>query len=352
VKRRRLSNAELNEAASHYDGPYKPYDLVKELFVAICVVATLALLFTVFFSSPDEKPSTVAQWSRDLPVDFLNTAVSELDGTSGTATYGPPYNHNGEGQIVWFIHLQSWLGVSHPINTAQDYVYSPLATVPGDPLLRAAVAEYRESPAKVQATWTNAYLAALVKATVVGNGSVLIPKGNYGPLPTMMNELLTLAQSGAFDGDLLTSDQFYQTDYTKSLLFMADGGELAARAQAQHLLGEQWGMMNETGSYPGQVWLWLYTFWYQIQPFSTSDNADVLVMMIMGVLSVALILVPFIPGVRDIPRWIPIYRYIWRDHYRELRSVAAGPSGDGSGGSGGPPPADPVSPPPAAAAST
>ena len=44
-------------------------------------------------------------------------------------------------------------------------------------------------------------------------------------------------------------------------------------------------MMNETGSYPGQVWLWLYTFWYQIKPFSTSANADILVMAMMGVLS-------------------------------------------------------------------
>jgi hypothetical protein len=77
-------------------------------------------------------------------------------------------------------------------------------------------------------------------------------------------------------------------------------------------------MMNETGSYPGQVWLWLYTFWYQIKPFSTSANADVLVMAVMGVLSLALILIPFIPGVRDIPRWIPIHRLIWRDHYRAL----------------------------------
>ena len=30
-----------------------------------------------------------------------------------------------------------------------------------------------------------------------------------------------------------------------------------------HLTGEQWGVMNETGSYPGQPWLWLYTLWYQ-----------------------------------------------------------------------------------------
>jgi hypothetical protein len=134
----------------------------------------------------------------------------------------------------------------------------------------------------------------------------------------MMGSLLTLAQAGGLDGAMLTSKQFYQTDYTKPLLFMGDGAVLANRAQADHLLGNQWGMMNETGSYPGQSWLWLYTFWYQIKPFSTSANADILVMTIMGVLSLAFILVPLIPGVRDIPRWIPLYKLIWRDHYRAL----------------------------------
>jgi hypothetical protein len=38
------------------------------------------------------------------------------------------------------------------------------------------------------------------------------------------------------------------------------------------MLGEQWGMMNETGSFAGQVWLWQYTFCYQIKPFSTSAH--------------------------------------------------------------------------------
>ena len=36
------------------------------------------------------------------------------------------------------------------------------------------------------------------------------------------------------------------------------------RQRRQHLQGNTWGMMNETGSYPGQAWLWLYSFWYQI----------------------------------------------------------------------------------------
>ena len=316
MKRRRLSNRELNEAARHYDGPYKPHDLIKELCVAIAVVASLALLLTIFLSSPDDRPSTIAQWSRQMPVDFVTTAVSELDGSSGTAGYGPPYNHNSDGQQIAFIHLQKWLGVSHPINTAQDFVLTPLASIPLDPALRKATAAYQAASPKTQTAWTTGYTNALAKATGGADGAVGV-SGNFGPVPTMMNALLSLAQSGGLDGDLLTSNQFFQTDYTKPLLFMADGGLLAARAQSQHLLGDQWGMMNETGSYPGQVWLWLYTFWYQIAPFNSSVNADALVMMIMGVLSLGLILIPFIPGVRDIPRWIPIYRLIWRDHYRE-----------------------------------
>jgi hypothetical protein len=132
----------------------------------------------------------------------------------------------------------------------------------------------------------------------------------------MMSSLLALAQSGGLEGSLLTSNQFFQTDYTKPLLFMADGGLLEKRAEAQHLLGEQWGMMNETGSYPGQSWLWLYTFWYQIEPFSGSENADILVILVMSVLSLAFVAIPFIPGVRSIPRWIPVHRLIWREHYK------------------------------------
>ena len=125
----------------------------------------------------------------------------------------------------------------------------------------------------------------------------------------MLPGLLSFAEAGGLDGALLTSKQFYETDYTKPLLLMADGGVLANRAEAEHLLGSQWGMMNETGAFPGQVWLWLYTFWYQIKPFTTSwaANADIAVMVVMGALSLALILIPFLPGVRDIPRWVPIY---------------------------------------------
>jgi hypothetical protein len=312
----RESRRREDEGARQWTGTYRPYDIVREATIALGVVLALAVVLTILFSSPDDKPSTIKQWARTDPVDFVTTATTELDGSSGTGGYGPPYNHNADGQHIAFIYLQKWLGVSHPIDTANDFVLAPLRSLTGQPALQSAISTYQTAPAKTQAAWTSAYETALGNASANPDGSISVKPGNYGPLPTIMGSLLTFAQSGGLDGALLTSKQFYQTDYTKPLLFMADGGVLSTRAEQQHLLGTQWGMMNETGSYPGQSWLWLYTFWYQIKPFSTSANADILVMAIMGVLSLAFILIPFIPGVRDLPRRIPVYKLIWREHYR------------------------------------
>jgi hypothetical protein len=318
------------EETKPWSGGYAPYDLVKELCVALGVITLLAVLLTVLFSSPDERPSTVAQWARQTPANFLSAAAKELDGTSATAEYGPPYNHNGEGQHAAFLHPQKWLGVSHPINTAKDFVIEPLNTVSNDPALVSALAQYQAAPERTQKAWGEAYAKPLEEyeaaleekkapgsgVTVDAAGSVAVHASGAGPVSAMMGGLLSLAKSGGLDGSLLTSRQFFQTDYTKPLLLMSDGGLLAERAEQQHLLGDQWGMMNETGSYPGQTWLWLYTVWYQVEPFKSSENADVLVMLVMGLLSLAFICIPFIPGVRSIPRLIPIHRLIWREHYR------------------------------------
>ena len=39
----------------------------------------------------------------------------------------------------------------------------------------------------------------------------------------------------------------------------------------------------------------------------------------VALLTVLLVFVPFIPGLRDIPRWIPIHKLIWRRYYASLR---------------------------------
>ena len=304
--------------SADWQGPYVRYDLIKEFVVALGVIVGLVALLAILFSSPDDKPVTIQQWARSDPSGFLSTAVTELDGSSEVATYGPPYNHTpGAGQKLGPFNLQSAAGVHYPINTAQDFVLNPLRSIPGNAALASALKSYEAATPAQQKAWTDAYTKGLGSAKFPG-GLPQMPAGDYGPVAPMMASLSGLAASGGLDGALLNSNQFYQTNYTKPLLFLSGGDYFQSRAEAQHLLGEQWGMMNETGSYPGQVWLWLYTFWYQVAPFNTSTNADAQIWFLMMILSLAFICIPFIPGLRSLPRHLGVHRVIWRDHYRRV----------------------------------
>jgi hypothetical protein len=315
ARRRRSRSAQRTEVAERrWTGAYRRYDLVKEFAIAMVVTTLLTVAAAAILSSPDQPAVTFAEWSQKDPSDFVATTVAELAGTSDSAGYGAPYNNaQGAAQYIGPVSLQDLIGVHIPVDSAQDFVIKPLSTVPADPPLRSALIQYDNASPSQQQAWASAYADALSKT---GNNPAAVPSGNYGPVPVLTVSLLNLAQSGGLDGAIRTEGGFYREDYTKPLLFLADGGYLAGLAEAQHLAGDQWGMMNETGSYPGQAWLWLYTFWYQIPPFSTSDNADAQIWAIMMFLSALLLFVPFVPGLRSIPRLIPVYRLIWRDHYR------------------------------------
>ena len=300
-----------------------PYDLVKELVLAFAGVGILALLAAAILSSPDVRPVTIAAWAQSDPVDFVTTATNELVGSTTSAGYGNPYNASGSGQAWGPIAPQKWFGTRIPIDSANTFVIQPLQlAATGNPDLATGLDTWQKASSDEQGKWTDAYTKALAKATVQ-DGKVVVEDGAYGPLPVMMSNLLAVAQAGGLDGLLQINGRFYQTDYTPALLFMGDGGYLAAQAQQWNLLGNQWGMMNETGRYPGQTWLWLYTMWYQVPPFTSStgflglnsSNADLGIIILMTLLTVALALVPFIPVLRDIPRWLPIHRLIWRDYY-------------------------------------
>jgi hypothetical protein len=308
-----------DHAAPAWNGPTRPYDLVKEVVIAVVVVSLFVLALAAVFSSPDEPGVTIQRWARADPSDFVTTSTTELDGMSASASYGPPYNHSAPGQKIGPLGLQKLAGVRLPVDAAKDFVIGPLRTVTGDPSLTAALTRYTQAPVAQQQGWASNYDQAIQNAPAQDPANV--HAGDYGPVPRMMARLLQLAQSGALDSQLVSPGSgFYQSDYTRPLLFLSDSGYLANLADKQHLSGKQWGMTNETGSYPGQAWLWLYTFWYQISPFTHSGNADALIWGIMIVLSLALVLVPFIPGVRSIPKHVPIYRMIWRDYYRQVHS--------------------------------
>jgi hypothetical protein len=291
--------------------PTRPYDLVKEFVVAVVVIGVLTVVLAAVFSSPDRKAITLADWAKAAPADVVATATAELAGTSTSAGYGAPYNHASEGQKLGPLPLQKWGGVRIPVDSANDLVISPLQTVSGDAVLAGALRVWQAANADQQIKWASGYSDALAAAP--DGDPAQVKSGDYGPVPTLANRFLDLANSGSLEGLLTTRTTFYGGDATKPLLLLADGAYLEDQARADHLGGDQWGMMNETGNYPGQPWMWLYTFWYQVKPFSTSDNADALVWGLMVVLTLGLILLPFIPGLRALPRHLGVHRLIWRN---------------------------------------
>jgi hypothetical protein len=291
--------------------PTRPYDLVKEFVIALVVVGVLTVLLAAVFSSPDRKAITLANWANADPNDVVATAAGELAGTTTSAGYGAPYNRASDGQKLGPLPLQRWGSVRIPIDSANDLVVAPLGTVSGDSALTSALQTWRSAGADQQTKWASEYSDALAAAPD-GNPSQVKP-GDYGPVPLLAARFLTLARSGGLEGLLTSRSTFYAADETKPLLLLADGAYLEDQARADHLGGDQWGMMNETGNYPGQPWMWLYTFWYQVKPFSTSGNADALVWALMALLTLGLILLPFIPGLRSLPRHLGVHRLIWRN---------------------------------------
>jgi hypothetical protein len=301
--------------------PTVRYDLLKELVLAFVASGIVILVLAIGLSSPEVPPLTIQTWAQQDPIDFVTTATSELAGTSFSGAYGPPYTDGSDSvQVLGPFAPQQWAGNAVHLDAAQDFVLGPLGTAAvGNPDLTSALSAYAAADDATRQGWLSAYTDALGSATTA-DGQVVVAAGSYGPVPVLMANLAGVARSGGLDGLLLSGGHFFETNYTRPLLFMGDGSYLAGLAENQHLLGSQWGMMNETGSYPGQAWLWLYSMWYQIPPYNTASNADLLVVLTMLALTLVLAFVPHIPILRDIPRWIPIHRLIWRDYYRWQRT--------------------------------
>jgi cytochrome b/b6/petB-like protein len=317
--------------ARPWRGPTRRYDILKEGTIAVVIVSALVAVMAGVLSSPDVPSLSIKTWGTVDPVGFVNTAATELDGSSTSAGYGPPYN-NGTGSVqqVGPVNWQNLFGITQPVDSAQLFVLSPLAIqATSDPALKTALATYNGAPAAQQLKWATAYDTATAPGTTkvpFNGGDLNLPAA--GPVPVMMAGELAMARSGALDSDLLAQRQFYGTDYTKPLLYIADGGYYNQLASNMHLTGDQWGVMNETGSYPGQPWLWLYQMWYHVSPFQSSASVDVWAIYLTSICTLLLLLIPFIPGLRDIPRLIPVHRLIWR-----------APAGDAPAETTGPPPA-------------
>jgi len=303
-------------ARRKWRGPLERYDLIREGLIALVVVGALLVALTTLFGSPKLEAVSFKVWSSSAPKDFATTALSELLGTSETATYGPPYNAgSGQLQSLGPVSFQALGGIPLPVNASRELVLEPLAAfAPFDAELRRALDVWRGASPAQQADWGT---AAQKAALEIDGQTVVLRGGDAGPIPSLLSAMLTAAQSGALDGQLIdAAGRAYAMNHTKSLLFLEDGGYLASIAKRYSLQGNRWGVMNEIGSWPGQPWLWFYTVFYQIPPWS-KVGTDIIVIATVIPIFLVLTFLPFIPGLRDLPRLLGVYRRIWRPYYRQ-----------------------------------
>ena len=66
--------------------------------------------------------------------------------------------------------------------------------------------------------------------------------------------------------------------------------------------------------------------WYHVPGWRNSANIDLIAIYMTGAATILLLCIPFIPGLRDIPRWIPVHRLVWRDWNRQAASGSASQS--------------------------
>ncbi|MEK6648177.1 MAG: hypothetical protein AABY37_02555 [Actinomycetota bacterium] len=338
-----MSTKEKNVDLVKWSGPKRPYDLLKNLVFTLIPLTALVVAFALAFGSPDVRAVTLQDWAQAAPTDFVMTATGELAGTTRSASYGPPYNNGSEGQALGPLKLQKLLGVHIPIDPANDFVVEPLKssreasvyttlgqwaganadqqsklatdyTAAQNAGLSAALGQWTSASTDQQIKWATQYKAALERA---GDRLKVAADPAYGPVQIMTASLLALAQGGILDGILTTESSPYPSDFTKPLLFLADGEYLGKLASTHHLEDGQMGMINETGSYPGQFWLLPLALLYQVDPFKSSENVDAQVFAVIVLLALGLAFCPKIPVLNRLPRLIPLHRVIWRNYYRK-----------------------------------
>ena len=282
-------------------GATRRYDLVKEAVFALLVVTGLVLVLSAVFSSPDVKPVTVASWASTVPKDFLATALSELDGTSASRTYGPPYTHvAGAGQnVIGGLSLQR-SSASTSRSTRRERLCSGRSRSRRIRIRpsRAALLAY-EPRRRRDSAWRGRTRTRRRSTAERGSGKPHAARVRAGA--DADGHLLAMARSGGLDAALISTGRFYQSNFTKSLLFLADGSYLEdARRQAEPAR-EPVGDDERDGQLPrAGVALALHVL-VPDPALLDLENADAQIWGLMAILSLAFVLVPFIPGVRSIP---------------------------------------------------
>jgi hypothetical protein len=279
--------------------PYRedvPYSMVaadhRAMYKQMAYILGIVLVFAFIFRAPYVPPMTISGVANSNSSLVSLTLLNEFNANSSTATYMDTID-------------------PYAFSTREVFVTQPYGRYLNLTHSRNYEAEFLDEPASEQnITMKQAY------SYFSSNGSIQAGVNSTNPAIVMASQLTMMAQDGIYE-PLLQSEVKSGLNTTYVIMFINDTGAFGREAKKYGLTVPQWGML-QTGDTP----YWKMQYWlipYNLLEITTTgipwwgDLENGIVAMFSFAL---LLLLPFIPGLRDIPDRIGLYKLFWKTKAR------------------------------------
>jgi hypothetical protein len=281
-----------------------PQRLVRHVFwkypILAAVLLVVIVLVAAFVGSPNWPRDTIASVTKDDPGGAILAFTQELDGTAASATNAQEWGMGDPGQVF----------VLNPLRQ-----YAPLLGSDA----QTAIQTYDAATADQRQAWASAYDKALATLMPTGGsdmGGVASPdytklgtlQGDFGPIPTLVQAGLQLAQGGFLEQYLQAVEPGHSYHLTNIWLY--DHPHLLNTAVDQGLTDDQWGMVKERGFSVGPWYLFIPAVFHVKLPNGATGQGFVFWNLLFA--GILLFIVPLVPGLRSLPRYLKLYRFIYR----------------------------------------
>lgn len=322
--------AESTDVKPTTDRP--PERLVRHVFWKYPIISVVLLVVVAILAaavgSPNWPRDTIAAVSKADPGGAILAFTMELDGTASSAGNAQEFGMGDPGQVF----------VLNPLRQ-----YAPLLGSE----VQQAIGTYDAASSDQQQKWASTYDQALGTITPQSGDSDMgtaspdyskidTLKGDFGPIPALTKADLQLAQEGYLEEYLQSVDPGHSFHLVNIWLY--DHPQMLNTAVAQGLTDDQWGMVKERGFSVGPWYLFVPAVFHVYFPQGTEGPGFVFWNLLFA--AILLFIVPLVPGVRDLPRYLKLYRFIYRyptkgelekPAFRERHGATHGSSEDAGG---------------------
>ncbi len=291
-----------------------PERLVRHVFwkypIISVVLLTVIAVLAATVGSPNYPRDTIAGVTKENPGGAILAFTQELDGTASSSGNAQEFGMRNPGQVF----------VLNPLRAAVPLLGQ--ISLPNLPTLQAsdvqqAIATYDAASSNQQVTWASNYGKALGTITPSGRSEgspspdytrIGTLKGDFGPVPVLVEADLHLARTGYLEQYLQSVEPAHSYHLTNIWLY--DHPNMLNTAVDQGLTDDQWGMVKERGFSVGPWYLFIPAVFHVYFPAGTTGQGFVLWNLLFA--AILLFVIPLVPRLRDLPRYLKLYRFIYR----------------------------------------